>query len=300
VLHLHQLIGEGYTCIPIHLPCSVRQARQNRQQTYKRATMRVPMSCRVEAGGCVVRPSKARGHGVAVVLALITTTPLPGGVERFFDAWNWAPRRSWAPCQHPRRAALIVPMDGVPERAAPRIAIAQLGRSPEHRERWRKPTALSTFVARPVQLLTVVLFLSLARRPLELSLTVSRVLDVLEQILLIIAITWTTLRVVEFFEAIARSQALRLDKAILLPLLPVLRKTLKIFVATFAGVAVLHSFGVNVITVLAGLGVGGIAVALAAQRRWKTSSAVSHSTPTKRCGWGNSVASEGQSVPSRR
>jgi hypothetical protein len=43
------------------------------------------MSCRVEAGRCVVHPSKARGHGVAVVLALVTTTPLPGGVERFFD-----------------------------------------------------------------------------------------------------------------------------------------------------------------------------------------------------------------------
>jgi MscS family membrane protein len=40
----------------------------------------------------------------------------------------------------------------------------------------------------------------------------------------------------------------------------------KILIATFAGVAVLHSFGVNVITVLAGLGVGGIAVALAAQK----------------------------------
>jgi MscS family membrane protein len=141
-----------------------------------------------------------------------------------------------------------------------------LGRSPEHRERWRKPTALSTFVARPVQLLTIVLFLSLARRPLELSLTVSRVLDVLEQILLIIAITWTILRVAESCEAIVRSQALKRDKTILLPLLPVLRKSVKILIATFAGVAVLHSFGVNVITVLAGLGVGGIAVALAAQK----------------------------------
>jgi hypothetical protein len=43
------------------------------------------MSCRVEAGGCVVRPSKARGHGVAVVLALVTAMPLRGGVECFFD-----------------------------------------------------------------------------------------------------------------------------------------------------------------------------------------------------------------------
>ena len=110
------------------------------------------------------------------------------------------------------------------------------------------------------------LFLSLARRPLQLSLTVSRVLDALEQILLIIAVTWTILRVVESFEAIVRSHALRRDKTILLPLLPVIRKSVKILIATFAGLAVLHSFGVNVITVLAGLGVGGIAVALAAQK----------------------------------
>ncbi len=134
--------------------------------------------------------------------------------------------------------------------------------------RWRSETAsvLSTFVARPVQLLTVVLFLSLARRPLELSLTVSRVLDVLEQILLIIAITWTILRVVESFEAIVRAQALRRGQITLLPLLPVVRKSVKILIAIFAGLAVLHSFGVNVIAVLAGLGVGGIAVALAAQK----------------------------------
>ena len=72
--------------------------------------------------------------------------------------------------------------------------------------RWRSETAsvLGTFVAGPVQLLIIVLFLSLARRPLQLSLTVSRMLDALEQILLIIAITWTILRVVESFEAIVR------------------------------------------------------------------------------------------------
>jgi MscS family membrane protein len=101
---------------------------------------------------------------------------------------------------------------------------------------------------------------------LQLSFTVSRVLDALEQVLLIIAITWTVLRVVESFEEIVRSHALRRDKTSLLPLLPVVRKSVKILIATFAGVAVLHSFGVHVITILAGLGVGGIAVALAAQK----------------------------------
>jgi MscS family membrane protein len=134
--------------------------------------------------------------------------------------------------------------------------------------RWRSELAsvLSTFVAGPVRLLILVLFLSLARQPLKASLTVSRMLTALEQILLIIAIAWMILRVVESIEEIARNHALRRDKTILLPLLPVVRKTVKILIATFAGLAVLHSFGVNVITVLAGLGIGGIAVALAAQK----------------------------------
>jgi MscS family membrane protein len=134
--------------------------------------------------------------------------------------------------------------------------------------RWQSEAAsvLKRFVAGPVQLLTIVLVLALARRPLQLSLTVSRVLDVLEQILVIVAIAWTILRVVDSFEAIVRSHALRRDKTVLVPLLPVVRKSLKILIATFAGLAVLHSFGVNVLTVIAGLGVGGIAVALAAQK----------------------------------
>src|SRR5262245_28096776 len=125
-------------------------------------------------------------------------------------------------------------------------------------------TVLSTFVARPVRLLILVLFLALSRRPLQFSVTVSRLLDVLEQIGLIVAVAWIILRVVESGEAIVRSRALRRDQTTLLPLLPVIRKSVEILIATFAGLAVLHSFGVNVIAVLAGLGVGGMAVALAA------------------------------------
>ena len=134
--------------------------------------------------------------------------------------------------------------------------------------RWRNELAsvLSTFVAGPVRLLILVLFLSFAQQPLKASLTVSRLLTALEQILLIIAIAWMILRIVESVEEMARNHALRRDRTILLPLLPVVRKTVKILIATLAGLAVLHSFGVNVITVLAGLGIGGIAVALAAQK----------------------------------
>jgi Mechanosensitive ion channel, beta-domain len=91
-------------------------------------------------------------------------------------------------------------------------------------------------------------------------------LTTLEQILLVIAIAWTFVRVAESFEEVARNRLLKRHRLTLLPLLPVARRTAQILIAIFAGVAVLHSFGVNVITVLAGLGVGGIAVALSAQK----------------------------------
>ena len=127
-------------------------------------------------------------------------------------------------------------------------------------------SGLNTFMAGPVKLLTIVLFLSIARRQLRFSLIAGQMLNSLEQILLVLAIAWTLLRVLEFCEKMVRDQAVMRGKTTLLPLLPVARKTAKILVAIFAGVAVLDSFGVNVITVLAGLGVGGIAVALAAQK----------------------------------
>ena len=134
--------------------------------------------------------------------------------------------------------------------------------------RWRRELAsvLSTFVVGPVRLLILVLFLFIGHRQFQPSLIVSRLLDSLEQIVLILALAWMVLRILESVEETARNHAVRRGRTTLLPLLPVLRKSAKIFIATFAGLAVVHSFGVNVITVLAGLGIGGIAVALAAQK----------------------------------
>jgi MscS family membrane protein len=146
------------------------------------------------------------------------------------------------------------------------LMVTSLGLRLRRRRQSELASSLSTFVAGPVRLLILVLFLSLARRPLQPSVTVSRLLTALEQIVLIIAIAWMILRVLESLEEVARSHALRRGRTTLLPLLPVVQRSAKLLIATFAGLAVLHSFGVNVITVLAGLGIGGLAVALAAQK----------------------------------
>ena len=146
------------------------------------------------------------------------------------------------------------------------VLLTNLGLGLVRRLRNELASTLCRFVLGPARLLFVVLVLAIARRFLLPSVTMVGMLTVAEQILVIIAGAWTTLRVAESFEEVARNRLLRGRKLTLLPLLPVARRTAQILITIFAGVAVLHSFGINVITVLAGLGVGGIAVALAAQK----------------------------------
>jgi MscS family membrane protein len=134
------------------------------------------------------------------------------------------------------------------------------------RRRNELASTLGRFTVGPVRLVLIVLFVAVARRPLLLSVTVDRVVAVLEQILLILAVAWMTLRIAESFEEVARHRLVRRRKVTLLPLLPVVRRTAQIVMIVLAVVAMLHSFGLNVVTVLAGLGLGGIAVALAAQK----------------------------------
>jgi MscS family membrane protein len=146
------------------------------------------------------------------------------------------------------------------------VLVTNLGLGLVRRLRNELASTLGRFVVGPARLVFVVLVLAIGRRRLLPSVTMAHMLAVVEQILVIIASAWTALRVAESFEEVARNRLLRGRKLTLLPLLPVIRRTAQILIAIFAGVAVLRSFGVNVITVLAGLGVGGIAVALAAQK----------------------------------
>lgn len=102
-------------------------------------------------------------------------------------------------------------------------------------------------------------YLRLAARPY-------RVLVAAETALAIVAITWGFLRVldvlaVQFEHRLAAHRHMRAVAAV-----PLGRRTLKVFIGIVALIAALENFGFNVTGVLAGLGVGGLAVALAAQK----------------------------------
>lgn len=86
------------------------------------------------------------------------------------------------------------------------------------------------------------------------------------KILVIIDVAWLLLRIIDTFilfylkPRVERSET-QLDDQ----LLPVLRKGLKIVVIIITFLFILSNFGYDVTTLLAGLGIGGIAIALAAQ-----------------------------------
>src|SRR5262249_11290503 len=96
---------------------------------------------------------------------------------------------------------------------------------------------------------------------LELAVPVQRVVVGAEKAVAIVAITWLSLRLLDVLAARVGQRHVRAWTTVSLG-----RRSVKVFVAIVAGVAALQNFGFNVTGLIAGLGVGGLAVALAAQK----------------------------------
>lgn len=86
----------------------------------------------------------------------------------------------------------------------------------------------------------------------------------LSQIVLGIAVVWAIYKLVDVFALWLES---RMDHAASLNthLLPFIKKSLRVFVVLFGALLILQNLGFNVMSVLAGLGLGGLAFALAAK-----------------------------------
>src|SRR5437870_188992 len=102
-------------------------------------------------------------------------------------------------------------------------------------------------------------------RFLALAVPVQRFLVAAEKALAIVAATWLVLRgldvlVARFERRLDESRHVRAVATV-----PLGRRTLKVFVAVVAFIAALQNFGFNVTGLIAGLGVGSLAVVLAAQ-----------------------------------
>jgi MscS family membrane protein len=121
-------------------------------------------------------------------------------------------------------------------------------------------------MAGPLALLFGVAGFALALPSLGLTVPVHRVFVSVEKGIALGAFTWLVVRWLDVLAARIeqRFAAGRHSRAV--GTVPFGRRTLKIFVAMMALIAALQNFGFNVWGLLAGLGIGGLAVALAAQK----------------------------------
>ncbi len=118
---------------------------------------------------------------------------------------------------------------------------------------------------RPVGLLAAALFwwtaifwLDLANRPLA-------ILAVAARFAVVTATVWALYRFADIFSAILEARAEATPSKFDDLLAPLVRKSLKLFIVTFGLIFIADNLDVDISSLLAGVGIGGIAVALAAQ-----------------------------------
>lgn len=104
------------------------------------------------------------------------------------------------------------------------------------------------------------------RNFLDRSEGADRTLTNIVLVMLALAVTWLLLRLVDvlinnYLEPLVAQTESKLDDQIL----PIVRKSSKTVIALLAAIVVLSNLGYDILSVLAGLGIGGLAVALAAQ-----------------------------------
>lgn len=118
----------------------------------------------------------------------------------------------------------------------------------------------------PVRLWVALGLIQAGLLALGLALPVHRFLTGVVKVATVLAAAWALFRVADVVSRnVSMTLAMR-GKTSATAIMPMVRRAAKVTIGILAVIAVLQNLGVNVTAVLAGLGVGGLAVALAAQK----------------------------------
>lgn len=118
----------------------------------------------------------------------------------------------------------------------------------------------------PVRLAAALVAFALGILVLALPLPVRRFLTDAEQVAAIVVVAWLLLRALDVLGRMAETGLAAAGRTAAIAVVPVGRKATKVVLLALSALAVLQNLGVNVTGILAGLGIGGLAVALAAQK----------------------------------
>ncbi len=121
-------------------------------------------------------------------------------------------------------------------------------------------------VVGPLRLGVSVAVFFLGRGLLNLSIPAQHVFREAEKAAVILVLAWAILRLIDVLADLATERLREVGRFSATAVVPLGRKTSKVVIVVLALLAVLQNLGLNVTGLLAGLGIGGLAVALAAQK----------------------------------
>jgi len=120
-------------------------------------------------------------------------------------------------------------------------------------------------IEKPSGYIFVTAFFLLTYSNLQFSVTVSHALSVFLEVALSAAVVWLFYNLADVFSKYLTVVTSKTETELDDQLIPLIRKTLRFFVLVMGVIAILQNNGVNVASLIAGLGIGGLAVALAAR-----------------------------------
>ena len=125
---------------------------------------------------------------------------------------------------------------------------------------------LAEHASAPLQLLVAVTLFHVSRRVLSLAVAVQPAIAMVEELLVVIGLAWLLLRAIRVACGKLREEAGLRGDAAKTALVDLAERSVTLMVFALALLSLLEVAGVHVTALLAGLGVGGIAIALAAQK----------------------------------
>lgn len=117
----------------------------------------------------------------------------------------------------------------------------------------------------PLKLVIIVLGIKLGMGVFQISNKIEKGLGKAFEALIAIVVTVTIIKTVDLFIAYLEPKIKATESKLDDQLLPVIRKSIKIFIVAIAAIVIIQNLGYNVVSLLTGLGIGGLALALAAQ-----------------------------------
>jgi len=118
----------------------------------------------------------------------------------------------------------------------------------------------------PLRGLVGLIVFKIGESSLALPVVVQPLVVGIQKFVLVIIVTWLALRLIEIMSQVVRRRLLRRQEPPNQPVIDFIQRGLKIVVSVLAVLMLLEAVGVQVSALIAAIGVGGIGVALAAQR----------------------------------